>query len=720
MENYKIRAGLSIFDSGSCKDLFASGENAHIFSGKLSRQMISPETEKLESMFHSFRENKGRFFIDIEFDSYEDDWFIFMPSACYDGNKFTLLQCPPMQLFILDHMPENPLDPPVTMLEVPSVNNGFNRMITDFSAPVIGIWKKKEKEAYFLAFEQYTSAGDHGVEMFVSKEKTLVIRLSIPCLRNKEFVMCKNLDLPALFPAGKEIRSDFFLHRFSVADFAAFYKNFAMIRNIFPEQKAYKNTRSFSHSLEILMHYFETGRWNEKWGFYGKSINNNKRVELGWVSFVELPALLAQGTAETLQRVKRHLARVFENAQLPSGLFYPAMLERNGQISYEHSFRDRSMPYSRIWGYMRHQCETLLTCLKCLMCLEAKGEKIPKNWKKSLEKLAEAIQGIWEKYGQLGFMADLETCEILIGSSDNGCTAPGALMISAQYFGREDFFRSAAAMGKYYSQRLLQYGFTCGGPGDALLAPDSESAFAMLESFVLLYEGTKEESWLSMAEYSADYCSSWTPAVAWKFPEKTLFDRLDIDCRGAVQANLQNQHGAPGACTLSASALMRLYCYTGEERFISLLQEIAHNCVQYISTKAHPFCSSISGRKLEEGAVCEKVYFQDYTLQRGDNPSVDGGWPASSLLLTLVENPGLFWDVEKEKIFILDHVEAQVSGNILTVKNPLTYSVTIKCKVLTEKEKLPELVSGLFPYRDYKSITLASGEEKQFSAEELI
>lgn len=719
MDSCKIYTGISSLVDGTVKEYLSSEKSQELFSAKVSSSIVDG-IENVRSTFVACKDTEGRFFIDLEFPAWQDSWFIFIPSACYDGNRFTLIPEPPMKLFVVDFVPEDPLDPPVTMLELPSLDNGFNRQITDGSAPVLGIWKKNENEAIFLSFEQGTILGNHGIEMAVTEEKSLKVRLSIPSFRRKAFPICKNLDDPAYLTAGTEIETAFQIRKYEVKDFAAFYRYFAEIRNKFPEQKEYRNTRSFSHAAEILMYHFNEDRWNKKWGFYGKSIKNNMRIDFGWVSFVELPAILAQGGEMELERVYGQLAGYFENAPRKSGLFHPAVQERDNVLSYEHSFVQRSLPaYPHPWGYLRHQCESLLTCLKCLMILEEKGKKIPESWKKALEGLADALQEIWKKYGQLGFMVELETKEIICGNSDSGCTAPAALLLASKYLGRKDFYDTALEMGDFYLKRLNQYGFTCGGPGDALLAPDSESAFAMLEMFTLLYEDTQDEKWLFAAEFSADYCSSWTPAVAWAFPANSLFDRMKIDCRGAVQANLQNQHGAPGPCTLSASALMRLYCYTGKERFLLLLQEIAHNCVQYISTKDHPIRCDGTGRVLEYGAICEKVFFQDYSGQAGDCPAVDGGWTESSVLLTITEDPGILWDVAKDKIFVLDHVEASVSGSSMTVKNPLAYPVSVTCKVLDEKEKAPSLENGLFPRKAYKIITLDAGETKVFSAQEL-
>ena len=236
---------------------------------------------------------------------------------------------------------------------------------------------------------------------------------------------------------------------------------------------------------------------------------------------------------------------------------------------------------------------------------------------------------------------------------------------------------------------------------------------------MILFETTKKTHWLEEAEFCADYCSSWVPAVKYNYPANTLFALWDIDCRGSVQANLQNQHGAPGICIGSGNALFRLFRYTGNERHLEMLREIAHNCVQYISTKDHPISCKDNGRTLQEGAICEKVFFQDFKHLQGVNPAVDGGWTGSSVLLTITEDPGIFWDRKRGKLFVLDHVEAEIDGDLLTVKNPLSYPVTVSCRILEEEKEKPELLWGLFPRSFYRKISLSAGETKTFSAEEL-
>ena len=144
MDCCKIYTGMSSLVDGTVKEYLSTEKSQELFSAKVSAS-VTDGIENIRSTFVARKNTEGRFFIDLEFPAYQDDWFIFIPSACYDGNRFTLIPEPPMKLLMVDFTPEDPLNPPVTMLEVPALNNGFNREITDGSAPVLGIWKKNER-----------------------------------------------------------------------------------------------------------------------------------------------------------------------------------------------------------------------------------------------------------------------------------------------------------------------------------------------------------------------------------------------------------------------------------------------------------------------------------------------------------------------------------------------------------------------------------------------
>ena len=162
---------------------------------------------------------------------------------------------------------------------------------------------------------------------------------------------------------------------------------------------------------------------------------------------------------------------------------------------------------------------------------------------------------------------------------------------------------------------------------------------------------------------------------------------------------------------MSGSSLLRLYYYTGEERFLSLLQEIAHNSVQYIATDDTTYTHYNGKSALRKGEISEKVYFQDARFPKGEINGASGGWTESSVLMTLTDNPGMVYDGRNGKFFMLDHLEYRISNHKLTLKNPFDTPVKSHCLFLAEIP-LPTLERVIHPDKGAFEIELAPGEEK--------
>ena len=612
---------------------------------------------------------RGRFFLAAELPDYHEDWFVFMPSVCYDGNRFRMRKIakyPP--LFLKDVFPEDPMVPEIVIREVPSLGDDFNRMITDASAPVVGIFMPKRQEAFFLSLEQDTVLGNNGIELEITQDSALRILISMPCVRRREFNAYAHLDSAPELKSGLNVELHFQTRFLPAADIRDFYRHFAEIRNVFPEQKTLRNRRAFSHTEEILRDMFEKVRWIEKCRFYTKA-RGQERCDVGWVTFPELAALFHEGSQDARKHVLDQLDNFFSHAPLPNGFFRTLSIWENGQAVW------RTKDGMEI---IRQQCEILFFSLRLLRLFDLEKVAYPSIWKNSIRKLAEALQKLWEQHRQFGFLLDPNAGTIRIGGSFSAALAPAALAFAADYFDVPEFLHTAEESAQQFCKEFRKRGFTYGGPGDALFTPDSESAFSLLESLVILYETTLKPEWLEEAEFCADYCSSWVPAVNWKFPEGSTFDKMDIDCRGAVQANLQNQHGAPAPCIGSANALFRLYRYTEHSRHLEMLRDIAHNCVQYLSTEKHPLPIVKKGTAVPVGDICEKVYFQDYGKSVGEIPFGSGGWTEIAVLLCVTENPGVYYDLESGTLAVLDHVEATLGKSGLKLTNPFDYPITVR------------------------------------------
>ena len=619
--------------------------------------------------------SQGRFFIAAELPGYRGDWFVMMPSACYDGNRFRMLKSkkyPP--LFLRDVFPEDPMDPEIVMKEIPSLGNGFNRMITDASAPVIGVFMPEKRTAFFLSLEQGTALGNNGIELEVTPESALQILISMPCVRRREFAAYAHPDRAPELKTGREVELRFRTGFFPAPDLPAFYRCFAGIRNVFPEQPPLRDRRAFSHAETILRTMFEEVRWSEKCRFYTK-VRGKERIDVGWTTYPELAALFRTGMPEAKRHVLDQLDNFFAHAPLPNGFFRTISVMDDGKPAWPEETDENWL--------VRQQCEILFYSLRLFRLFDLECVPYPEAWRDRIRELAEALRNLWERYQQFGFALDLHAGTLRVGGSFGAALAPAALVSAADYFREPEFLRTAEEAAQRFCAELRKRGYTYGGPGDSLFAPDSESAFSLLESLVLLYEETRKPEWLEAGEFCADCCSSWVPAVKYAFPEGTTLAELDIDCRGAVQANLQNQHGAPGPCIGAANALFRLYRYTGHVRHLEMLRDIAHNCVQYLSTDKHPLPIVREGTCVPPGDICEKVYFQDYRDSAGKDcagiiPYGSSGWTEIAVLLCVTENPGVCYDLEKGRLTVLDHVEATLNGSVLELTNPFDYPIAVR------------------------------------------
>ncbi len=226
-------------------------------------------------------------------------------------------------------------------------------------------------------------------------------------------------------------------------------------------------------------------------------------------------------------------------------------------------------------------------------------------------KSADCFVNLWNKYGQIGQFASCNNEVIYVGGSASAAIVSAGLVLAYRYFGDEKYLRVAIEADEYYYNNFAAKGYTTGGPGEILSCPDSESAFGLLESYVWLYDETKDEKRLSYAKHTANICSSWVVAYNYKFLTKCEFARLDMKTIGSVIANIQNKHSAPGICTLSGTSLRKLAEWTGDERYMTLYREIGETISQYMWTEARPIYDR-EGKKSRSGFICERVNMSDW------------------------------------------------------------------------------------------------------------
>jgi hypothetical protein len=199
----------------------------------------------------------------------------------------------------------------------------------------------------------------------------------------------------------------------------------------------------------------------------------------------------------------------------------------------------------------------------------------------------------------------------------------------------------------------------------------------MLESFVTLFEETRDPLHRDYAEAAADLFTTWTVSYNGRFPSGSLLDALGIETVGGVLANAQNHHIGPGSCTSSSGSLLRLYRYTGNVRYLRLLQDIATSLQQYVSYPDH----AVGG--LRTGMITEQINLTDALGEPGEIWEVSASWPQYALLLTYADVPGVYVDFDKQVTAVFDHltVDTAYEARTLSIRNATRHAACTKVMV---------------------------------------
>ena len=383
--------------------------------------------------------------------------------------------------------------------------------------------------------------------------------------------------------------------------------------------------------------------------------------------------LLFAGNARTRKNVLRNFDWLFPDGIAPSGFFWDSCSKGTEWIG-----GDIRKPQSAHWHLIRKSGDAVFYILKQFDLMERLGIVVKPGWCKGLKRVCNALVKLWEQNGQFGQFVHSLTGEICVGGSTSGAIIPAALVLAANYYRQPRYLRVAeAAAEKYYSEFVVQ-GLSCGGPGDAVQNPDSESWYALIESFMALYEATGRKLWLQRAGETSRQFSTWVVAYDFKFPARSTFGRAKLRSTGSVYANTQNKHSAPGLCTASGLGLFKLFRATGDHFHLEMLRDIAFGLPQYLPHPLKPL------GKAKPGWMCERVNMTDW-----EGPEMVGEthqmmtWAETSLMLTTIEIPGVYVRPDQSLVVAFDHITAEVLSDASTelmvlLKNPTPASAQVK------------------------------------------
>jgi hypothetical protein len=649
--------------------------------------------------------------LNLDFSNWSVQNYVLMPAAVYNGNRVKSqrhLYCP----FYFDAR-DIGVDKPQLISDIPrlNINPGPSRIqqrTGDMSTPAIGFHDPASKQGFWLLTGQGTRLGDSGIDIEETADRGKArVSITAPVVREKyqyfiADMQCPSSDKPANFKKGDSITLSARLFFFKSPDVQSLYTQFSSIRNDLIPKGNPVNIIPFSAAFSVQEEKFNRENFEPEYGYYSVGLRENyyQDWQIGWTGgMMSTYPLLVNGSEASRQNVIRNFDWLFPNGIAPSGYFWDS-----GQKGNQWFGIFQSSPFMKDWHLIRKSGDGLYYILKQFYTFRQMGISVKPSWEKGARTVADAFVKTWQTYGQLGQYVNNASGELVVGGSTCGGIVPGALALAASYFNEPEYLKIASQIAAHYADNYIAKGLIYGGPGDALQNFDAESAYALLESYTVLYDQTRDERWLKVSENMSDQFLTWVSSFDYLFPASSTLGKLGKRTTGVVWANTQNKHGAPGICTHSGLALLRLYRATGNAEYLNRLQEITNAIPQYMSTKQNP----IPG--IRPGWISERVSTTDWLEGIGEI-FCGSTWSETSLMLTYTEIPGVYVVPGKDVCMAFDQVEASIvksSGKKIeiAIRNPTKYVARVKIYI---DDKVEEPLSQTFLLKA-KVVELQPGE----------
>lgn len=680
--------------------------------------------------------------LDCVADSWSRDNYVLIPGAAYNGNRFStrIYNYPPMFTDPADIRPDiDTIITDVPRLEIGEGTSHLQLLARDAVTPALGFFAPKSQSGVFLLTEERNGAGPTGLEIKESEDSirsSATLSVTAPGVRSPlrydgNQIRKASEDRGVSLAVGEQITLLVYLYVFPCADIPALFIRFAALRKDLTGDPTLALDLPFSAAWAIQEAKYNNENWQGvgaydfaarsfRRGYYtvGTGRSQFDDFQIGWVGgAINTYALLARGDDTSRDRAKRTLDWLFSGGQAESGYFK--------SIGFRGEWFDDGFgktPTGTDFHLIRKSADALYFLLKQFLLLEKRGEAVPDTWKAGARRCADAFVQTWKQFGQWGQFVSERTGDVLVGNSAAAGIAPGALMLAAEYFNHAEYGTVGAVGAHYLYEQFTRNGITTGGPGEILQCPDSESAYGLLESFVALYESTRNAEWLGYAQDAACQCASWHVSYDYHYPRDSEFGKKRLWSAGSVLANVQNKHSAPGICTLSGDSLWKLFRATGDRFYLTLLQETARNLTQYLSHADRPM-HDLHGRVLPPGYMNERVNLSDWDNNIG-GVFYGSCWCEVSLMLTFAEVPGVYVQSDTGICVSLDHVEAKLISTpadgtaIICLHNPTNYpaQVAIWCETSETARTKP---IGMNALMDVPLIEIMPGATVEIAAKTL-
>lgn len=583
------------------------------------------------------------------------DWrsYVIAPGAIYNGNRYLVSPQPYAPYLLTEGVGP---DGPIAIGDIPRLTSDRGYRV-DLAAnalaiPAVGFHDEKQNLGIFVGMDVYGDWGVTGVNIITLPGQAPAVEICLPVRRKLRFKQTaewvppneRGIDLKP----GTTISTTIRVQAKNEPGITSLITRVAEYGFALRGTAARRPNLGLLGSAKLIEAKLNTHNWDEKEGYYTTTLGsmNPWKLQTGWVGGgVTFYAMAMSDDPLSRQRAIRMMDVICRDALTPSGYFHG--LHKDGRWQ---SFGAKR-PGCRAFSLIRRPLECARDVLKVMNLLRQRGETVDPVWERAARLNLEAIVRTADRFGHLGYTVDFDTGDVLWGDTACGSFGLETLVLGAAWFKEPRYLATAEKLAEYYVKHFVQRGVTLGGVGDALMAPDSESNYALLAGLMALHGATKEARFLGWARETADLLCTWVLYYDARLPADSPLAKLGLQPRGAVFANAQNQHGAPGMCTASGIALLHLYEATGEERYLRTLEDIAQCAPQMVVQKDQTWI----WEGLPVGSMSERLMTMDGLEPNGHTHAIST-WAEIALLHMARELPAKYRDERRgrEARFSLD------------------------------------------------------------------
>ncbi|MCX2452449.1 hypothetical protein OQX61_14330 [Pedobacter sp. PLR] len=636
--------------------------------------------------------------VSFDFSNWNQENYVLVPASVYNGNRYRSIGN--------GYEPPYPKDmyynPAValTISNNPRLSNqaGVASLIEletgNTATPAMCFFSEKEKKGFIVLTTQQTRLGGNGLTIAENKRKdSCAFSVSAPAVRKMapgfgDFHLSN--DLAPDWKAGDEVNLAFMVYVFKAANIPDLLKKFMEVRKEFSGANHPRNILPMSKLFEAATDICKGNFVEVPAGAYYKP-ENNMDFQLGWVSgMMNTYPMLALNDKKERDRVIAELDFVVKKLQGKSGYFYGG-ITANGDLRPEKM----NAEFKPLQAMVRKNADVLLWLIKHMELLKAQGysTSVKPEWEDAAKKLATAFVRTWKKDGEFGQYIAPETGEIAVFNSTAGAIVPAGLAMASDYFKNKEWMKVAQDAARFYYKRDVEkQGLTGGHCGDISQDADSESAFGFLESLMALYYYTGQKEWLDKAEVQAALGATWTFSYDPVFPENSAIGKLKSNMAGAIWASIQNKHAAPGICTASGDYIFKLFRATGNIRYADLIRDIQHAHAEAVNMPEHLTTNG------QVGSSMERIQLSDAEGKSsiGNFINTRNSWTETNGMLMALELPGIYLNMDQQKVYVFDHVKAEIqpgssTGIILQLSNPTGYDAKVSLMAENDRQALKPL-----------------------------